>query len=1224
MIEIKNQQLAIFSKSDNILLSASAGTGKTHTMVARIVELLKNGANISEFLVLAFGNDASKEMHERIENGIISLAKTDKKYLAQLKKLKIASVSTIHAFALEIAKTYFAVCGCSPKAKVLLGADEDVLKSAVMDKVFLDCYEKAEPWFLSLVEYFIRSRKDDGLKEHIFKLYSFGRNMPSGEFEKCFIETLENKKLENLYLEITKSKAKSYLEKISDTPDHEIYQKQKDQSGEILRAIASATTLKEIRDYCGVKFHAKSRMKKAYPENYANINENFHTLVQLPIKDFIKDTCDELFCLEESESFICEYREIAKKLFALTALFESEYQAEKSKKDFVDFSDTEHMLLAVLKDEKSREELQARYQYVFCDEYQDVSKIQEEILSLLSQKGNLFVVGDIKQGIYGFRACDQTVIKNRELDILANGNGELLPMNTNFRSHADILEFTNSVFSVAMNNPHICEYEKTSMFEAMANFPDMGGVEIAIAKKKKNPPVARLEVYSVLADKGGKREEINAESEGIHIAKFVKKYLGKQFDFPSGTRDVRLSDFAILLRSASGKFAPTLARVLGEYNLPSYIASSETTLESHTKVLFLHDFLKTVASPLEDVSLYSTLVSPFFQISDNTLLEIRKSFKAKYFHQSFFGFAKDIAKKYNLGRYPFAVGAEEKIATTVTTETTATTETTVADKKAMPFEDAISSLKETLEIQQITNANQSGSKSESEPDIFGVDFSPLLENADATDCEKAVARFLTAHKKYRTIACYSVGDMLKGAIAENSVFEKINLAFGESELDFACKFVDFVATMQSESVASICTKVEKAFTTLKLPGSQTSTNAICIMTMHKSKGLEFPFTIIANAGKAYNLKDASAEILFHKDYGIAFAKRDIEIRKKIDTIQKIALKTVLVRETKNEELRLLYVALTRAKFKLLITGTIDGDFFVEDNIAISSKIPNLSCKEDFYKCNSHLEIILASLAKTKYKCNYSIVSLEEIEEVENIQTREYHSNGELCENFALKMKNFARANYPIIPTKFTATQRLESFSKKVEEENLQVLEKYEVSKIIDFQTKKSIAKTAENNGYSKAEIGTAYHKILETVPFYSSLNQIEKFTADLVASGEILDIEYDFERIYRLTNNPIFGGVNPHREVPFVMQMPSEMFNLAPGDNLLCQGIIDCVFQNQDGTLTLVDYKATSIKNHQILQDKYFKQLETYKIACEKILSCKVAKCYIYSIFFEELIEIDC
>ncbi|MFI3164277.1 MAG: UvrD-helicase domain-containing protein [Bacillota bacterium] len=1210
---IQNQQLAIDSRNNNILLSASAGTGKTYTMVKRVLSLLESGADISEILVLAFGNDASKEMKERIEKGLSELAKADVRFYPQLKKLKIASISTIHAFALEIAKTYFAVSGASPKAQILLGADEDVLKATAMEKVFLDQYENADPEFLSLVEYFIQGRKDDKLKADVARLYSFSRNMPKGEFEKTFFETLDNNVLQGAYLQIAKNKAQSLLESyLLKTPVHEVYQAQYNQCYEILKAIINAKDLSEIRDISQVEFLRKLSPKKGSEESLFLACENFYTLVRKKVKDFAGGLCGDTAEGFESLQFGEKYRDIAQRLFNLTSLFETEYSALKQKKDYVDFSDTEHMLLAVLRDEKSRIELNSRFKYIFCDEYQDVSKIQEEILTLLSRGGNLFTVGDIKQNIYGFRACDQSVIKNRERKIQSSGDGLLLPMNTNFRSHADILEFVNSVFSASMTNPDICEYEKSSMFEAMTDFPDTGGVEIAISKKKPSKEVERLDVYSVIQDKGSPREEVNAEAEASHIAEFVKRYLGKTFDFNGEVRKVRLSDFAILLRKTSGNFASTISRVLENDGLPNFIVSSESTLKSHTKVLFLVDFLKTIACPFDDVPLYSTLVSPFFDIPDSVLFEIRNSFSGKFFHECFFGFAGSVAVKYQLEKMPYQMaGTAETAGTTETAETAGTAET--------------------------ADIAQAESKTQTTADIFAFNFSPILENSSATSAELAVATFLQAYQKYRTIASVSCSDMLKTAIADNLTREKITLLYGESEWAYARELINFIDSLPDTSLAYACEKLEKAVETIKFSASETAPNAISIMTMHKSKGLEFPFTIIAGTGTKYNDMDTNATLLFHKDYGIAFPYRDIETRKNSNTFEKIALKNIMRRDICDEELRLLYVALTRAKYKLLITGTLDCDFYIENNLVVSDKIPKLHSLEDFYNINSHLKIILASLVATSYKSNYQITRITETAEKSEPEIlnfdRDLSSFAGLSEKFAsLENEN---KTFDIIPAKFTATQRLENFAQmKPSAENtdsdFEILEKYEVGKVLDFalKQKEKSSGTQESSELktkpSSAEIGTNYHKILEDVPFFETRERIADFVSCMVENGEVIDFEYDIEKIARLTNNPIFAGLNLHREVPFVMETDSQFLGLSTGTPVLCQGIIDCVFESGNGGLILVDYKATRIKSRQILADKYRPQLETYKIACEKILRKTVEKCYIYSIFSEDLIEVDC
>ncbi len=1195
---IENQQKAIQSRNSNILLSASAGTGKTYTMVKRIISLLSEGADISQFLVLAFGNDASKEMKDRIESGIFQLATADKRYYPQLKKLKIASISTIHAFALEIAKTYFAVSGASPKAQVLLGAEEDVLKATAMEKVFLDLYEEGSEDFLTLVEYFIQGRKDDKLKADIFKLYTFSRNMPKGEFEKNFFAALDSGVLQSEYLKITKNKAQSILDSyLLSYPIHEIYQSQYNQCYDILKAVIAAGDIAEIHAISQIAFITKKSPKKGDSDSLKHACESFYTLVRDRVKTFIQKAGGDIAEGLETAGFESAYRDIAKKLFFVTSLFEAEYSKLKSQKDYVDFSDTEHMLLAVLKDEKSKSELNARFKYIFCDEYQDVSKIQEEILTLLSGSGNLFTVGDIKQNIYGFRACDQTVIKNRERNILAGGDGLLLPMNTNFRSHRDILEFVNSVFSAAMTNPDICNYAETSMFEAMADFPDLGGVEIAISKKIPPKSVEKREVYSVIEDKGAPREELNAEAEAGHIARFIRKYLGTQFDFPDGKRAVRLSDFAILLRKTTGNFAKTISRVLDQCNLPSFIVASESTLKSHTKVLFLADFLKTISCPFDDVALYSTLVSPFFDIPDSVLFEIRTTSQGKFFHECFFNLAKTVACKYNLESYPFSSGTAgvQDVAATAN----------IPDMAATTLQNR---------------------------DVFDVDFSPLITNFDiaATKTELAVAKFMVAHRKYSTLAAVSCFHMLKTAIADNCVREKVTLASGEAEWDFAIEFLNFIQSLSNTSLAHACEKLEKAGETLKFAGAGTLANAVSIMTMHKSKGLEFPFTIIAGTGSKYNEMDTRNTMLFHKDYGFAFPHRNLETRKSTNTFEKVAMKTIIKRDICDEELRLLYVALTRAKFKLLITGTLDCDFYIQDNLVVADKLPRLGSLEDFYAANTHLKIILAALAASKFACNYQITRI--LDEKEDIPTEvvDIQSHADIGTRLAARLLSLQKkpTTFEVVPTKFTATQRLEQFAAtnttSVEDADLQVLEKYEVGKIIDFATDTSKrTPNFDKTEYSRAEIGTNYHKILEKVPFYLTETEISNFVAEMIASGEIINFEYDIQKVFKLTNNRIFAGVTPHREVPFVMNMQSELFGLKAGTTLLCQGIIDCVFETPNGGLIIVDYKATTIKSHSILRKKYLPQLETYKIACEKILAKKVEKCYIYSIFFEELIDLQ-
>ena len=1162
------QEKAVSARNKNILVSASAGTGKTFVMVERIISLIKEGHDISSFLVLTFAKDAAREMKERIEKSLYNLSALSPKYKPQLQKLKTANISTIHAFGSEMLKRYFHIACVSPKFKIEETAMIDVHKAEVMERLFLKKYQDHDEKFLEISEYFVEGRKDEQLKKIILKIHTMSRNMPVGEFENNFISSINEGGFEKYYIEIVKQNVQSLLyklEKITPLPSFEPFYIQTKQ---ILESIIESKDLSALKESISQKFKTKRIAK----DDFIAQSEYFFEHREY-IKESLKKFSAPLLSSLSGDEYIESYLKIARNLFSLTKEFEKNFQEFKNKKDIVEFVDLEHYLLEILQDENAKNQLRERFTFVFCDEYQDVSKLQEEILKNISR--NLFAVGDVKQSIYGFRACDETNIIARESHIINNQNdGVLVHMNTNFRSSAVILDFVNIIFSVAMQNKNICEYEKNSLFIPFGE--TLGDVEIALCEKFSQAQNQETpEFYSVMNDTLQREEkerikkcnELDENSskdcekkdydslEIEYAISYIKNNVGKDFDFTSGNRLTRFSDFAILLRSTTDEFALKLHKMLLEYSIPSFVIASESKLESHNNLLFLVDFLKAIDNPFQDIPLYSLLKSGFFSFTDELLFYIKNQSENKFFYQCFFSFARKIAEKYKL-----------------------------------PLK------RKNDNIEKPENAENIDYTS---TDVFSFDFSHA---SNLSFEEEKVSSFMNDFSKYQILSLVSTSYLLEVSLEEKNIYSKVLCEQGEKESDFFKEIVSFIKSFDDCSLSYAVEKLEKALSSIKLKEEEKSYNAVKIMTIHKSKGLEFPFCILMNTNKKYNEMDNRQVILYDKNFGIAFDHRIIEERKTFVTIEKLAMKELKKRQLREEELRILYVALTRGKHRLLVTGTLDKPFSTSGKVIASPEIKEMVHPVDIYSNKSFLQVILSCLASSKFTSKYNLVRIEKTHIKMEREVLYF-------ENSVIEMEEYMKRENDLLnlPMKTTATSRI--FHKMIDVENFERQEKFHQN-------------TENLSNISSMEIGTAYHRICELIPFFLSKIEIEKFVGKMIDNDDIPNLEYSYEKIYKLTNNELFKNATTYREVPFVLSVSSRLFEFDSDENILCQGIIDCVFEKENGEIFIVDYKATSIRNRQILKDKYEKQIEIYKIAVEKILHKKVTDCYIYSIFTESLISV--
>ena len=439
-------------------------------------------------------------------------------------------------------------------------------------------------------------------------------------------------------------------------------------------------------------------------------------------------------------------------------------------------------------------------------------------------------------------------------------------------------------------------------------------------------------------------------------------------------------------------------------------------------------------------------------------------------------------------------------------------------------------------------------------------------------------------------------------------------------------------------------------------------DVIRIMSIHKSKGLEFPVVFLVNSNKQFNEQDIKKEpVLLHQELGIGAKYIDYNAQIKYDTLTRQAVKNIIKTESISEEMRILYVALTRAKEKLFITGTSKN---------LSKKLEDLEKQTEIYhktkekinpvlvkKYKSYLDWILLVYQYEKNSTQdllelniidrdvFSKLNKTDIQEINSQKIKELMENKdiEISKEQMEDIKNKIEYEYQnklatTIPTKSSVT-KIKQMQQKTLGVNIESLDENPTDvqenkeKKIDFGKPKFLQNDEEQK-ITPAQRGTLVHLCMQKLNFKEEYN-LEKISEliqklknkEIITEKEAKAI--NMSKIFAFTKSDIAKELKEAKEIykekPFYINVPArEIYEENCKENILVQGIIDLYYIDKDDNLKLLDYKTDYVEpgNEQELVKKYSKQLELYKEALEEALNKKVKKVYIYSVYLEKTIEI--
>ena len=1126
------QQLKAIEPADRLtVLSAAAGSGKTTVLVARALNLLldeENPVSAEKMLIVTFSNASAAEFKKRIEKGINEKIKenpTNNYIKMQKMALQKADISTIHAFCIKLVKENFQGLDISPDFTIC----DDVQASLLHEKAITQAmnYGYSLPEFKELVSFYGKSSSDKYIRDFLRQMDYFFSALPHPTKSaksmarqyttgKDILDSPAYTQLSNTMIMYA-----DYLLYLAQRMDH-IYQN------------SDFTGYEEGIIAC--KVHAQNILASIQNDGLNNLA----ILLDMPAPKLgrAKPACSESSAIKDQvyKEFtkiidkmaeICQYlntdrykQDIDSTAKYVNVLFDVyvEYQRillenKKERKSF-EFSDFEHFALQLLQNENGQPtdlalSLREHYEYIMEDEFQDTSFVQDAIFTMIARENqsNLYVVGDVKQSIYGFRkASPEIFLAKRQigLDNADKGNTIFLPHS--FRSSYAVIDGVNHIFHNLMSNL-------------------VGGVEydehekLMTLKEKDNSVGVKLQLY----------QENEAENTAKAISQMIKD--GYQIEENGVLRPVKSGDFCILMRNAKhfGEYKAELEKL----GFEAFVRDDELIINK-PEVQSIVNLLRVISNPMQEVYLTATMFGDIFGFSLDEILQIRTENKEV-----------NLYKALALSATPKAVYLLELL----------------------------------------------------------KDFSYI---AGVYSADKLIDYLCKKTNYYQRLAFTTDGNEKAENIRWFIDFAKNWAKTHPSDLSAFLRWVDaYIATGKGGS-----------------DDAQKSEKAIAIMTMHTSKGLEFPVVFVTGLTTKFNKQDKSKRLLLDTQLGIGmYANHSFGYNH--STLNIAAIKDKMDDTSASEEMRLLYVAFTRSKNLLVLSGEYNRSFSetaIEKTVActmgkphpamlrtattpmhwIISALRHHKAVADMYSFGVEDKNIPQSIAVALYEddnkqdeaiIQYTEETLTVAADVEKIK-----------ENLSYTYPHLARTKLPI---------------------------KLSVSEIAK-STQITLAKPdfINNGKATAAEKGTAMHRFAQHADILLARTNLENEISRLEKDGRInrslLNVAALEKFIFSDVATMILNSEKVYTEKDFLVPYNAGSAlndNQYANDEIIIQGVMDCVLENGE-EITIIDYKTDFIHSMDQLKARYSRQLELYRHGAKQLFGTNKVKCILYSFHLNKHIEV--
>lgn len=1146
------QQQVIDLRNRNILVSAAAGSGKTAVLVERIVKIItdkNHPVDIDHLLIVTFTNAAAAEMRERIGNAIekaLDEQPGDEHLLRQLTLIHNAQITTIDSFCLYVVRNHFHEIDLEPNFRIGDEGELKLLREDVLGRVLEQNYEEPSEAFSDFVEGYASGRTDAALNEMILQLYEFSRSYPWPEkWLDSFvgIYRIENREeldraewlaplTQNIrfVLKDCEQLLKQALAVTQQDDGPDMYEKAVRSDLEKYESLSKLTSFCELSvALSDIKYDrlASSRGFEGDPDKLELVKS-----LREQAKDVVKKLCKQyFFCSPEMMIEQLERTEpMLEEVVRLTKQFADEFAAAKRRKNLVDFHDVEHFALQILVDEetekakKTAEEFRDTFEEIMIDEYQDSNEVQETLLRSISREergeNNIFMVGDVKQSIYRFRlARPELFMKKYDSYSLEESTTQRIDLHKNFRSREEVLTCTNDIFyKIMVRSLGNVEYDAEAALYPGASYPVSADFTPEILLADSNDELLE---DTELSDKKT-LEAKNVAEEIRHLMKtqpVTDKATGE-------LRAARYSDIVILLRSLSG-WADSLVEVLNGNGIPAHTVSS-TGYFSTVEVQTVLSMLRLLDNPRQDIPMAAVLRSPMAGLTDEELAVLRLEDGSVPFHEAVLELAEGLYEED--GQKEISDSEADRKQGRNADEKTENHIEITAHRKLLKF------YKKYKQLRQLV------------PDT------PIHELIEIILRETGYGHY---------VAAMPAGNRRTANL--NMLLEKA-AAYEKTSYKGLFHFVRYIDELQ---------KYDVDFGEADMVGE--NEDVVRIMSIHKSKGLEFPIVIVSGMGKNFNKQDTRSKMVLHPELGIGLDYMDGKKRIKSPTIAKKAIAKQIDLENLGEELRVLYVALTRAKEKLILTGTLKDapeklEFFRQQaNLSKAADRPLSYLTRE--GASGYLDWILPAVLSYGDKYPVRIVEAAELvlDEVENqleqnedlterigeIKAADTQLVGQLKQRFSQRypyQTDILRKNkYSVSELKHRAMR--EKFEAEQEETIPAFLEEPVTPTIPLFIQRQEKITPDQNVSGQGVQVnrgalrGTAVHRVMECYDFTSeksvqeqmdAMEKEEKITADMrtLVKERIVADFVSSETGKRMALAQRMGAL--YREKPFVMGFTEE------------------------------------------------------------------------------------
>ena len=1288
----EKQQQVIDSRNRNLLVSAAAGSGKTAVLVERIIRMISEGEhplNIDQLLVMTFTNAAAAEMRERVGAAVdklLTVCPDDEHLWLQGALIPQAQITTIDSFCLNLIRNHYSSLEIDPAFRIGDEGELALMRADVMKEMLERHYQEGGEDFAAFVEQFGRGKSDAGIEDVILQAWQFSQSHPwPMEWVAACREELREETLEQIeqspWMQFILRDVQLQMEEL-EIQLGEAIDTCREENGPLAYEPMLVNDRRQIR---AVREAAGKGTYRGLYEELGNIS--FGRLAAIRSKEVDQEKkayvsacrdrakkavakCQENYGVQSPEEMVEAVRGTAgviSTLLDLTEDFDRCYREKKRDRNVLDFNDLEHLALEVLmepvpgedetgSDETGAEaaeagepgaevseagepgakaadtkepaavpsrrvpfrpvkrrptavadELARQFEEILVDEYQDSNNVQETLITSISRerwgKPNVFMVGDVKQSIYRFRLARPELFMDKyERYSVSESLHQKIELHQNFRSRATVLDSVNDVFYKIMTRAlgGIRYTEETALHP---------GAQFAPGERTGTPTELLLVDTGADALKQLDEEamdytakELEARMAAIRIRELMDPENGLMV-WDKGAeeyRPVRLGDMVILLRSLSG-WSEVFVNVLMNEGIPAY-AQTKTGYFNTVEVETVLSLLAVVDNPMQDIPLAAVMRSPMVSMTDEEMAWLVAAYK------------RAPEKGQDRGVYGAFMHWKEN-----------------GGEGVDAPEEAVRSIGEKLACLETL-------------------LEGLRRDARYLPVHQLLYRAFEASGYYDYVSAMPAGETRRANL--DMLVEKA-IAYEATSYKGLFHFIRYIEKLK---------KYDTDFGEANVAGEQADT--VRIMSIHKSKGLEFPVVFLAGMGKRFNKQDAYGAVLLDADLGLAADYLDLKQRLKMPTLKKQALKRRMELESMGEELRVLYVAMTRAKEKLIMTAT---DRSLGSKLEKWAQVPLadgaipytiLSAAGSFLDwllmsaCDGTIQkrqIPLTGLVGMEIRRQASRqVSREELLNLDTDTVYDPEAAGQLAD--ALNYRYPYGGDTGLYAMLSVSELKKQGQVGQDEEEigrgrllgsggEARILGDVWTDGVGEVGPERAGAAGggevgSERAGTVGAARGTAYHRALECLDFgkLHSREDVRAALKSLLETGYLEQEAYDALDemvIFTMLNSPLGQrmaeaqrGGRLHREQQFIIGIPAREMGRGDSQELvLVQGVIDAYMEEEDG-LVLIDYKTDRVPGgragRERLAERYRQQVAYYQRALEQLTGKKVKENIIYSLTLQE------